>query len=89
MFRKNYFNLAVIVSLFLLASVFTGTLFSQPVPKNRPDPKMKEEIKTYVKSNVMPELSIWKTKLDKAMSKEDLATLDKVRAKAKELKKIK
>jgi len=87
MFKKNYNKLPLFGCIVIMAAIITGILFSQPVPKNRPDPKMREEIKAYVSSNIMPELAVWKAKFDKALSKEDLAALDKVRAKAKEVKK--
>jgi len=47
--------------------------------------ELRQEIQGYLKTNALPDLKSWKAKLDAALSKEDLATLNDLRSKAKEL----
>ncbi len=44
--------------------------------------ELKEQIKTYANSNIKAQLDIWKSKIDKAMSVEDLVKLNELRSKA-------
>lgn len=64
---------------FVLSSVWA---FGAGKQKNGLAVELREEIKSYSEKKIHPELLEWKEMLDKSMSKEDLARLDELRAKA-------
>lgn len=98
MLMRIYFKHSLISSIILFMTIFVGSLFSQPQPPIQrgqfpgspafhSDPKMREEIKAYFTTNVVPDLATWKAKFDKTLSTEDLATLNSLRNKLKDIKK--
>ena len=75
----------------ILLAIFIGigmTLFAQDAPNRKIFEELKTEMQNYKDNNVFPAMAQWKEKLDKAMSAEDLATLNTLRQKASELRKI-
>jgi hypothetical protein len=81
--------------LALLVIVLCGQGNAQPGRQGRhePDPKMKaaieelrKDVRDYLEKNVLPEMRSWKTKLESAMSADDLKKLNGLREEAKTLR---
>src|SRR5690349_2679901 len=49
--------------------------------------ELMQSVRSYVQTKVVPELRVWKSQLDGAMSPEDLKALNNLRARATELRK--
>jgi hypothetical protein len=85
---KGFNKTAVAIAIVALTA---GSAMAQP-REGKPE-KMaayKElfgSLKTWAQSNVLPQLRTWKSKLDGAMSQEDLAKLNDLRARAAQLRK--
>lgn len=75
-------NLAIL-SLILLIISNNGNSFAQ---KNQDKKIVREEIRSYVNKNILPELKMWKNTLDKSISEKDLAQLNLLRNDAKSLR---
>ena len=80
----------LLIALAFLAAA--SQLFSQPEPpaRQRQDPevqRMREEMRTWFRTDVLPQLQQWHREYDASLSSDDLSKLNQLRAQVKELKK--
>jgi hypothetical protein len=89
---KKLNRMVVVIALCALAA--GSALAQERTRERRPQPHNLEvykdliaTLKTWAQSNVMPQLRTWKSTLDGAMSADDLAKLNALRARASQLRK--
>ncbi|MGA2296956.1 MAG: FlgD immunoglobulin-like domain containing protein [FCB group bacterium] len=78
--KKIIFNISPL-SLLIIILISFQHLYCKEAPKANFQ-ELRDNIKDYVTTNIIPDLKIWKAKLDGAMSKEDLQQLNELRSKA-------
>lgn len=74
------------LSLIAAFAFVLNSVYAAGPKKNGIAIELREEIKSYTEKNILPEMQQWKALLDNSMTKEDLAKLNELRAKASAIK---
>ena len=70
--------------LIAIGMILTANLSAQDIKKNMKE--MRDEIRNYKQTNIIPKLNEWKSEIDKSIKSEDLTTLNKLRDEAYKLR---
>jgi hypothetical protein len=71
-----------ILCVILLSGIKT---IAQDFPNKMQNDELRNKLHDYYKQNIFPQMNIWKSKIDKSLTTEDLQILNKLRTKANEI----